>query len=282
MAYQALHNRAFDLIVVDGQIEGIDSLELVESVDVIDPGVPVILMLRQEHRALWGDARALGANPILRPFKPLTFLRLVDTLLHQHLERYRYLSGVMTAALEELSRQPGIACPFLVDDSRQVLMSAGGCDDALLAQVSQLARGGLNPAPLPEHEPHPLLPPSPAEADHRLCVAPVVENLWLALLTPTSNDPYQLARWTHHLHFAVRQIQAALAENSALEEAALQPELPGSDSPLVIPLRLAEPLASGSAAPPPAGNDDDDAAVNWEIITRDSGLLDRLQAILAD
>lgn len=269
--FEELYHRAFDLIIVDAEIEGIDSLELIESVDVIDPGVPVILMLKQEHQALWGDARALGANPILRPFKPLTFLRLVDTLLHQHLERYRYLSEVMVAALEQLNRQTDISCPFLVDDSGQMLMSAGGCEADLLAQLSQLVCAQFNPIFKPDDRAELLLAPAPAQADHQLCAAPVAENLWLALLVPVTGDPYQTARWVHQLTFAAKNIQTALVENSVLDAA--------DRDPVIIPLQFVEPPAKDIA--PPSEEDEEDS-INWQILTNSTGILGRLQAILAD
>ncbi len=283
-AFEGLLDQAFDLIIIDAQVAGIDSLELIESVDVIDPGVPIILMLRQEHRAMWGDARALGANPILRPFKPLTFLRLVDTLLHQHLERYRYLSEVMVAALEELEHQPDISCPFLADDSGQTLMSAGGCEADLLAQLSQLVCGHFLPAFEPVRQADLLLAPSPAEADHQLCAAPVVENLWLALLTPVTDDPYRAARWVHQLTFAAKNIQAAMAENSAVDATVLELEQPDGGDPAIIPLQLAQHPAVVIAPPlsVSADNDEDEDSVNWQILANSTGILDRLQAILPD
>jgi DNA-binding NtrC family response regulator len=78
-AYDVLMDKAFDLIIVDFEIRGIDSLELIESIEYIDPGIPIILLLQQQHKAVRGLAHHLNANPILQPFKPLTFLRLVDT-----------------------------------------------------------------------------------------------------------------------------------------------------------------------------------------------------------
>src|SRR5262245_51022734 len=72
-ALDVLKSKTFDLIIVDSSLADIDCLELVESIEYIDPGLPVILMLRQDHRSLWGPARSAGANPILRPFRPLAF-----------------------------------------------------------------------------------------------------------------------------------------------------------------------------------------------------------------
>lgn len=278
-AVEQLLDRAFDLIIIDAGVEGIDSLELAESVAFIDPGVPLILMLRQEHRVLWGDARALGADPILRPFKPLTFLRLVDTLLHQHLERYRYLSEVMVTVLEELNCQPDIGCPFLVNDSGQRLMSAGGCDDELLAQLGQLLCSRFNPAIEPSPTANLLLATQVAQADHCLRAAPVIENLWLALLVPVTHDSCQAARWLHQLTFAAQKIQAALAESTALAAVAGPVGQPGAAADSInIPLQLAQTPAKDIA---PAHDDEEDA-INWQILTNNSGILDRLQSILAD
>ncbi len=91
-AFSELSDQAFDLCVIDFLLPGLDSLELVESIQYIDPGVPVILMLEQAHKTVWNTARHLKAQPLVRPFKPLRFLRLVDKLLLGHLNHYRELA----------------------------------------------------------------------------------------------------------------------------------------------------------------------------------------------
>ena len=46
-AFRELSEAAFDSIIVDSEITGIDCLELAESIEFIDPGVPIILMLKK-------------------------------------------------------------------------------------------------------------------------------------------------------------------------------------------------------------------------------------------
>jgi DNA-binding NtrC family response regulator len=83
--FQILSDRTFDLFIIDFAIPGIDSLELIESIRYIDPGVPVILIVPQNQPGLAKMAQQLMAHPIIRPFEPITFLRLVDRLLPQRL-----------------------------------------------------------------------------------------------------------------------------------------------------------------------------------------------------
>ena len=94
-AFDEIGAKPFDLIVVDFQLTGIDSLELVESLQYIDPGVPVILLIQESHKSIKDEAPRAKAQPILCPFNPLKFLRLVDKLLHQQLNRYRQLAGTL-------------------------------------------------------------------------------------------------------------------------------------------------------------------------------------------
>jgi DNA-binding NtrC family response regulator len=111
-AFNELSVKAFDLIIIDFESPGADALELVESVQYIDPGVPVILLLKQEHKLIWDTARHLKAHPLIRPFKPLKFLRRVDKLLHKQLNRYRHLAEDLHQTLETLRKQTEAACTF--------------------------------------------------------------------------------------------------------------------------------------------------------------------------
>ena len=201
--YQALaelKEKVFNLIIIDSDVTGIDGLELVESIEYIDPGVPIIFMLPQAHKSLWGAARRLKANPILRPFKALTFLRLIDTLLHEHLERYRELAETLKSILTGLSVPTQAPVAFLIDGTGQMLISTSEMNDTLLADLSQLANskaksnGRVYPL-TPQQES--LLAPSPQESNYTLYLTSVIENLRLGIIFSTtishltSNDIWQ-------------------------------------------------------------------------------------------
>lgn len=267
-AFKELSERAFNLVIIDFEIGEIDGLELAESVSYIDPDVPVILMLGQLHKAMWGEARTLNASPILRPFKPLTFLRLVDTLLHHHLERFRDLSEALQTVLASLAELPGVASAFLAAADGQTLLAANPPEPEYLAALGQLAAA----PPGPDAPGQPLLALNPAEQDHELLVLPVLENLVLAVLASSAaaNVEPKLAQAIRAMRQAVGRHSAAQADDA--------PDTPAGH-PTVIPVRLnREPAA---ASPPPVEAGVDDVAVNWAILSGNADTLTRLRDILS-
>lgn len=286
-AFDELRAQTFDLVIIDSLIDGIDSLELVEAIEYIDPGIPVILMLDHSHKALWGMARSLKAHPILRPFKPLTFLRLIDTQLHEHLERYRELAETLKSILESLSVPTQAPLAFLVDDAGQPLIATGDDPPAILETLSALA---VNKIKLNGHFPHhlsaqqqELLANTPAEKDHDLYLASVIDKLYLALLFPaaaTHLTPADIWQWLEH---SAKEIKRAFAMNTPLDETDLLPDNPappdGQPAPenarqrALIPLKLGATEFQPRAEP--AGQDV--APVNWQIIPDTPNLVDRLE-----
>lgn len=269
-AFKELSERAFNLVIIDFEIGEIDGLELAESVSHIDPDVPVILMFNQPHKAMWGQARALNASPILRPFKPLTFLRLVDTLLHYHLERFRDLSEALQTVLESLAELPGVTSAFLAAADGRTLLAANPPEPEYLAALGQLAAA----PPSPDAPGQPLLALNPAEQDHELLVLPVLDNLLLAVLAPLGQaapvelEP-KLAQASQAMRLAVSQHSAAHVDD--------EPDAPAGQL-TVIPIRFnREPAAS----PPPIEAGLDDVAVNWAILSGNADTLTRLRDILS-
>jgi CheY-like chemotaxis protein len=281
-AYNELEQRAFDLIIVDFEITGIDSLELVESIEYIDPGVPVILMLNQTQREMWGAARALNANPILRPFKPLIFLRLVDTLLHQQLERYRDLSEMLSNILTTLSKHPAVTHAFLVEDSGQVLMGAGRRQENLLEPLGALAAAQLATSSVPVEQytqGETLLASDPSQQDHELHVTGVIENMFLALVTAETIPPTDPNQVWKQIGAATQEIRRAFYKNAFHDTES--PDEPVAEAARIsVPLKLAADPGFSNAASFPEP-DQDEVAINWQIITNNSNVLSRLQSILA-
>jgi CheY-like chemotaxis protein len=282
-AYQSLTQKTFDLVIVDLNISGIDGMELVESINHIDPGIPVILMINNEHKIMWGTARTLNANPILRPFKPLTFLRLVDILLHQHLERYRVLSETMKSALQTLASLPEALSAFLVEENGLLLMTAGRITDkSLLEALGRLAAAQFTGAePATEQLP-------PRSTNPELYLATIVENLHLALLVEANNESGD-DLWLQ-IDTVVQDIRESLYVNTVLEA-----DLPQTDAIEDAPHSIIHKQVPFSLTPPtpPSPNDtsplpdDDPQPVNWNILSNPSdqadqaNLLNRLQDILS-
>ena len=293
-ALDVLKTKTFDLIIVDSTLIDIDCLELVESIEYMDPGLPVILMLRQEHRSLWAPARSAGANPILRPFKPLAFLRLIDNLLHEQLERYRELAKTLDLALVTLSSQIQASLAFLVDGAGAILLSTAQAGRTLLSSpalreplLESLARlvvtrfSGLGEL---EPEDEMLLASQTAEADQELYGLAITENLYMAVLLPPDLVQPVIPTWLQLevTGYAIKEafieyeIIGATSADQALSDAT------GESAPLdrlVLPLKLAGELnpAPLAPSPEPAESEEENLQVNWQIISNNSAVLNRLQ-----
>jgi len=286
--FEALHElakRAYNLIIVDFEISGVDSLELLESVTYIDPGVPVILMLKKEHRTLWNDVRTLMAEPILRPFKPISFLRLVDTLLHQHLERYRDLSQIMTATLDSLGNQVGVEFAFLADNTGTVLLSTGQMSDEQRAALGHLAAAQFATEPLPVASHALPVVCSPAEKDHDLLAANILDNLVLALVAGSSRAQSPAEHLPQAMQAAAQNILLAIQDNVFATPGSppAMAETPAEPAPVTIalvPLRfnrrdVTSPMDRHQSAAP-------NEEVNWQILSGNAAVLNRLQNILSN
>jgi CheY-like chemotaxis protein len=272
--YRELINSAFDLIIVDFEIADIDSLELIESIGYIDPGVPVIFLLKEAHQAMWEPARRLNATPLLRPFNPLAFLRLVDKLLHQQLQRYRDLSEGLAAVLDKLAEHPDVSYAFLVDDAGQIVLATCARDDPWLALLGRLAasRGTLT-GPLATKLAD-ILPDLPADTNFRLYIATIFENLLLGLLAPASADQRLATEIWQRLEQSTTLIRTAVADNLFVKSS-----LPiQTQQQVSLPLRLPPESAVTKPESLPAR---DEVAVNWAIISDNSEVLTRLQRILS-
>jgi DNA-binding NarL/FixJ family response regulator len=279
LALDALKVKTFDLIIIDSALPDIDSLELIESIDYMDPGLPIILMVRQEHRLLWGPAQNAGANPILRPFKPLAFLRLVDTLLHAQLERYRELAKTLELGLITLSHQTHASLAFLVESSGSILLATTNANDPLLEALARLVI-----APMIDQEPDPELNPliasQPSEADHELYSLAVTDQLRLAVLLPIGLTPPVIPLWLQ-IEVTGYAIKEAFIEYEITGATSLTSEISTTDETLsserlVIPLKLEADLSQSPLASSEEG-EEENLYVNWQIISNKSTVLNRLQ-----
>ena len=274
-AFDELALTTFDLMVVDSEITGIDSLELVESVDYIDPGIPVIVMLHPAHQLLWGPARMLKANPILRPFKPLTFLRLVDTLLHEYLERYRDLAETLKTILTSLGQATEATVTFLVDGSGSPLISTGQLDDDVLRALGAEAIGSLAGNVSPATPRSRFLADNELKKDHELYLTTALENLYLGLISPASaTQPAATGVWDE-IDLKAAEVARAFYENATFATSQTfgrEEWVRGGDNPdkdpqqdhRVVPLTLTP--ATADVEPSPQAEETDQDSINWQII----------------
>ncbi len=283
-AFDEIGAKPFDLIVVDFQLSGIDSLELIESLQYIDPGVPVILMLQRDHKSI-KMAPGIRAQTIVSPFKPLKFLRLVDKLLHQQLNRYRYLAQTLHSTLQTLCAQTGTPSAFLVEESGQILLAHGEVEGELLEKLGHLAVGV---SMLDEElerlfaQDEKLRAHYQTQKDHGLYVIPVTVNLRLALLSPLIEKPQQAEEVWELMNQAATEAQAAFDRYSraGLEaEDAGEPEMLRDHVFIPLSLQISEATTSEPVAveEPYISQEDQEIAVNWEILSSNSNVLSRLQ-----
>ncbi len=276
-AFDEIKAQAFDLVIIDSQLPDIDSLEAVESVRYIDPGAPVILILQQTYQGVWDTVRHLGVHPITRPFKPLRFLRLVDKLLHRHLNHYRQLAERLKTMLETLRSQTGAPCVFLVEDSGQILASSGEMMDIPIESLGNLAVNSmaLDGEIRELSRPRESLPTrSQLEQDYGLYVTFVAANLHLALISSgVANGVANLQgapeTW-QQIDMAANQTRTALYDQIRSD---ISPPGNGKNTPshVFIPLKLdSDSDLSG------AKNEEEKIAAPWEIISNTSNLLSRL------
>jgi CheY-like chemotaxis protein len=293
-AFDELSAQPFDLIVADFLLPGIDSLELVESIQYIDPGVPVILIVKQDHKSVQDTARYLKAHPITHPFKPLRFLRLVDKLLHQQLNRYRQLASILETVLDRLCQQSSTPCAFLVENNGQILLSKGEIGETLLETLGNLAVG----ISLLDEELERLFAQDEtlrihyqqAQKDYGLFVVPVIDNLRLALLSPIiePQEPKELWQWMRQAAFDTKQAlnrysqETSPAEDDNGKEASEEEDQVTLQDYVFIPLSLddIDETPAETTKSEESGDDEEDedeVAVNWQILSNNSKLLTRLK-----
>jgi len=279
-AFDEIGTKPFDLIVIDFQISGIDSLELVESLQYIDPGVPVILMIQESHKSIREEGPRLRAQTIVAPFKPLKFLRLVDKLLHQQLNRYRQLAGTLEATLEALCRETGTPSVFLVEDNGQILMAFGELEGELLAQLGNLAVG----VSMLDEELERLFSQDEKmrthyqqQKDHGLYVIPVTVNLRLALLSPLAGQAQSAEQIWVLMDKAATDTQTAFDRYSQQDTAVS--EILRDHVFIPLSLEVNRELSPESEAPEETyeSAEEQELAVNWEILSSNSNVLARLQ-----
>jgi hypothetical protein len=148
-------------------------------------------MVPHQHTAIWHTAQGLKAKPITRPFKPIAFLRLVDQLLHQQLDRYRRLAQILTGVLTGLQAQTGGLCAFLVEDDGQILIANGEVEDVTLEILADLAilpySSNTHPPKVSSHKKTLYDYPNFGQA-YGLYITSVTENLHLALVLPKTAE----------------------------------------------------------------------------------------------
>jgi DNA-binding NarL/FixJ family response regulator len=268
--FEQLSGNVFDLFIIDFEISDFDSLELVESLRYIDPGVPIILMLEEAHKAIWDTVHHLEARPIMRPFKPLRFLRLVDKLLHQHLNYYRKLTENLKTTLDTLRTQTVSPGAFLVEETGEILIASGHVKGIPRDELGKLV---VDSVALENAEAQSVQ--FRLEKNYGLYVTLVAENLYLALVSPIGQDLQESLGTWQQVDETASQVSVALYDQSAGD---IVPPNGNNDanSRRFIPLKcnfsheLAEPANVEEF-------EQDESTVNWGIISNNSNLSSRME-----
>lgn len=272
-ALEQIGLQAFDLVIMDTDLPGADSLELVEGIQYIDPGVPAIMILQQAQPDLLTAVRHLKGHPIVRPYKPLRFLRLVDRLLHQQLNQYRQLADRLTTILAELCSQTNAPYAFLVSGSGQVVISSSETELISPEWLGQLVVNSLTHAgefwELPKADDVMNLAYL-VKQDYGLYLALVAENLHLALISAGARDSDQGAPETwQQVQTVVKQARVALDDQLQTDLAPSSRE--NAPTQIYIPLNL---NFNSELTPPDQPNDQ--IMANWDLINHRSDVLSRL------
>lgn len=274
-ALEALNLKAFDLIMVDFTLPDIDSLELADSVQYIDPGVPVVLIIPQAYQPIAETALKQKVYPIIRPFKPLSFLRLVDQLLHQYLNRYRHLAQTLADNLDRLRVHLHATASFLVDDSGRVMTAAGTLPEPVLESLAQLLVQWHQDTGAAAGQPENLLADPSTEAASGIYYAAITENLFLAVVASSSPHAPQPPG---QIWLLLKQVAADIRKAFKLYIGVTTGMLTLNQPTIsyhFISYELIAPLLAAPASKLPS-NDEDEVTINWQIISRESGVLNRL------
>jgi CheY-like chemotaxis protein len=271
--FKALNQRAYDLIVLDFAIPGIDSLELVESIPYIDPGVPVMLMIPANDQAILEATDHLKSHVIPRPFKPLTFLRGVDRLLHQQLGRFRDLARTLEHTLNRLRLETNATSVFLLEGSGQVLVSSGPLTEEVWARLNEQLVGPL--ADYIAVTPTSFAPPPRQQAcSHGLYLTVVTDSLSLAAVLPNILPSLNQVIFWSQLDQTAAVICQVLQHQTGAKVLPLSSEAQ-IQSHYFKPLFLEEQF-TGQALPAPLC-EEEEVAINWQIINHTSKTLSRLE-----
>lgn len=151
MAY--LNDRAFDLVITDYHMDGMDGLELINNINADWPDTRVILITAYGNDRLEADAKGLNVyRYILKPLDIPTFRTIVTDALSDHdssgsgmgllvLSDTRYRE-IMTM-LEQLQLDVGGRCIILTDNNGQVIANAGDVGRVPIEEISSLLSGGM-------------------------------------------------------------------------------------------------------------------------------------------
>lgn len=273
-ALEALTLKAFDLIIIDFTIPDIDSLELTESVQYIDPGVPVILMIPQAHQSISEAVLKLKAYPVIRPFKPLSFLRLIDQLLHQYLNRYRHLTQNLADHVDKLRLHLHAVAAFLCDDSGYVMTSSGTLPEASLETMAQWLVGWDQDSVNAQSNQKNTFTAPAAESAAGIYYTTFTGNLYLAVMVSLPAHSHQSA---NEIWSLLKQVARDIRKAFKLYVGVSTGMLDSGQLNIgyyFIPQSLTPPLWATPSTK--VSGAEDEVALNWQIINRDSNVLSRL------
>ncbi len=150
-ALERLRETAFDLVVTDYKMAGMDGLELLGAIREMRPETQVILITAYGNDEIEQEARRLQAFKLLaKPLRLNTLNRVVDEALEEIaisrpgiliLSDERYLQAV--ELLQDLLANITARCIFLVTSEGHVVLHAGIASQLPVEQISSLLGGGM-------------------------------------------------------------------------------------------------------------------------------------------
>ncbi len=150
-ALEYIKNQAFDLIVTDYKMAGLDGLTLLEEIKRIQPEARVVLMTAYGSDEVEARARRLNAYRYLaKPLEMDDFRHMVQQALSEVAisqkgmlvlsdQRYRQAASL----LETLQKDVGARCILLVNVLGQTIIRQGEAESLPLSEIVTLLGGGI-------------------------------------------------------------------------------------------------------------------------------------------
>lgn len=150
-ALEQIKQRHFDLVVTDFRMAGMDGLQLLEEIRLVQPDTRVILMTAFANSAVEAEAARLNAYRYLtKPLEIQSFLQIVreavgtaglnqSGLLVLSEDDYRKLNKV----LNQLQLDVGARCVFLTDGEGRSIARTGDVENLPIARIASLLGGSI-------------------------------------------------------------------------------------------------------------------------------------------
>ncbi|MDM8528843.1 response regulator [Anaerolineales bacterium HSG24] len=150
-AIDALHQQAFDLVVTDFNMEGIDGLELIETVRYQQPQAKTIMITAYGYDGLETAVKQFQAYRYLtKPLEISKFRAVVKQALTESTTKHPNIFALSDAQfntvhdiLKQLQVDVNARCVFLTDANGNTIARVGDAGKIRLANLASLLGGGI-------------------------------------------------------------------------------------------------------------------------------------------